>query len=98
MKGLVFKSRFTPGLSNAEDVKLNVGDRVEYTCKEGRVFCVIKSELRQHTNGCYGYESLFEDNGEIGFADERRIVSWEGKMGSASELSAALDASELHAV
>jgi hypothetical protein len=81
MKGFVTLSRFTPGLANAVDVALQPGD----VCKWQKlgigpvVEIEIKSTLRQHTNGCFGYEAVFADDGQLAFADERSIVDWHGK-------------------
>ena len=80
LKGFVFKSSLTPGLENAEDVGLQKGTRVTYRLLSGeRVTGVIKSAYSKHLNGCYGWEVLFDDTGELGFADERRIVDWDAK-------------------
>lgn len=78
-KGLVFKSSFTPGLENAEDVLLSEGTRIKYKCREGVIDGTVKSGYRKHTNGAYGYEVLFDDTGGLAFADERQIIGWDGK-------------------
>lgn len=79
-KGMVMKSRYTPGLQTAEDVSLSVDDRVVYKLEDGStVGGVITSVYMQHENGCYGWEARFADDGQIGFMDERRIIGWPGK-------------------
>lgn len=80
MKGLVKKSSHTPGLKNAVDVCLGPGTRIKYECEAGTVGGVIKSEYRKHTNGAYGWEAIFDDTKELGFADELRVVDWDGKV------------------
>jgi len=80
VKGFLFHSRFTPGLKNGEDVAFQLGDVVTYqTMASGDVKATVESPLMQHTTGIYGYEYIFEDTGELGFADERRIIGWDGK-------------------
>jgi hypothetical protein len=80
MKGFVFKSRFTPGLKNATDVRLRKGDKVTYQNLSGATeTAVIDSELMQHESGPYGYEAVFDGDGKRGFAVEERIVGWDGK-------------------
>lgn len=73
-------SRFTPGLKNAKDVGLQPGDKITYRLLNG-TDCTgtIKSEFCQHTNGRYGYETFFDDIGSLQFADEERIIGWDGK-------------------
>jgi hypothetical protein len=85
------RSRFTPGLRNAKDVALQVGDiclwqkyQPSKDAAEGDhagpvVRITITSVRMQHVNGCIGFEARFEDTGEIAFADERSIIAWEGK-------------------
>lgn len=80
MKGFVRLSRFTPGLSSAEDVGLQKGDRIVYTLLNGkRVEGELTTDYRQHSNGAFGWECRFDDTGEIGFADELRVIGWAGK-------------------
>lgn len=57
--------------------ELPLESRVKYRLADGsEVWVVIKSERLQHKeSGAYGWEALFEDDGEIGFADERRVVA-----------------------
>lgn len=79
-KGQVFKARSTPGLETAEDVSLSMGDKVTYKLLDGgTVGGTIMSAYSQHDNGAYGWECKFDDDGEIGFADETRVVDWPGK-------------------
>jgi hypothetical protein len=78
---LVQRSRHTPGIASAKDVALRAGDRVTYRLLNGcEVKGTIASEKRQHTNGALGWETMFDDTRELGFADENRIVDWEGKL------------------
>jgi hypothetical protein len=81
MKGMVFASRFTPGLKNAGGVRLNRGNRITYELRGGEAVtgAVDCDNLMRHEAGAYGYEVRFDDTGERGFADEQRIVDWEGK-------------------
>lgn len=81
MKGFVFKSRFTPGLQNATDVALQVDDRITHRSHRTGTLtrAVIKSKLAQHSSGPYGYECVFADTGEFGFAAEEDIVDWAEK-------------------
>lgn len=79
-KGINMIARNTPGLSNAENVSLSVGDEVTYDLGDGTTVSVtITSSYAQHDNGAYGYEGRFADDGQIGFMDERRIIEWPGK-------------------
>lgn len=78
-KGMVFKSRHTPGLANGEDVHFEIGESVTYRMRNGDVFqIVIDSELMKDF-GYYGYEAIFPDDGERYFAPEIGIIGWEGK-------------------
>jgi len=88
MKGMVFKSKFTPGLENAVDVKLDKGTRFKYRLLDGEtvVSGVIDSGYAQHENGCYGYEVKYDDKDERMFADEERIFWWDGKIDTVDEL------------
>jgi len=80
-KGFLVMSRFTPGRKNAEDVSLNIGDKITYYIDDNKqVTAVIKSELQHHISGPYGYECLFDDDGKMYFADEKGIIGWEGKV------------------
>lgn len=79
-KGLVFKSRHTPGLETAEDVSLSIDDRIKYKLLGGEVVGgTIKSSYSRHDNGAHGWECVFDDDGQTGFADELRVVDWPGK-------------------
>ena len=79
-KGMVFQSRFTPGLENAVNVSLQKGDLVTYKLLNGeKVEATIQSEYAIHDNGCYGWEAIFTDTQEVGFVDERRVIHWKGK-------------------
>jgi len=81
MKGLVTKSRFTPGLPNGKDVHFQIGETVQYRLLSGKMVDVkISTVLMQHANGAYGYEGVFSDDRMTGFADELRIVNWKGKI------------------
>ena len=80
-KGMIFKSRFTPGLQTAEDVALAPGDKVLYKLQDGsEIGVTIKSPYSRHDNGAYGWEGVFEDDGQLGFVDETRVVDWEGRV------------------
>lgn len=86
-------SRFTPGLKNAESIRLRIGDTVTYRLQSGKeVKVTIQTERRCHeiehqrrkaageSGGLpYGYEAIFSDDGQLRFADEQRIIDWEGK-------------------
>jgi hypothetical protein len=55
---------------------LAVGARVKFRLSDGSdVWIKIRSERLKHESGAWGWEALFEDDGEIGFADERRVVA-----------------------
>ena len=79
-KGSNFKSRYTPGLKNGEDVQFKKGETVTYRMRNGTIYqIVIDSKLKQHDpSGYYGYEAIFPD-GERCFAPEVGIIGWEGK-------------------
>lgn len=80
-KGHKFKSRLTPGLTNAVDVSLSIDDRITYSLLDGgTVGGVIAGPYSQHDNGAYGWECRFDDDGQIGFADELRVTNWPGKV------------------
>lgn len=79
-KGFITKSRHTPGLRNARDVCLQIGDEVTYRLLSGdTVKVTITSTLKRHINGAYGYEGVFANTATLGFADELRIIDWKGK-------------------
>ncbi len=78
-KGMVFKSCYTPGLANATDVHLSIGDRIVHQGAAGLTEATVQSGYSRHTNGRYGYECLFDDTGMLQFAAEEAIVDWPGK-------------------
>ncbi len=56
--------------------ELPIGERVKYRLTDGsETWVVIQSERLKHDNGLWGWEGRFEDDGEIGFVDERRVVA-----------------------
>lgn len=80
IKGKDMKSRHTPGLENATDVSLSIDDRVVYRLGDGStVGGVITSVYMQHDSGAYGWEARFDDDGQVGFMDERNVIQWTGK-------------------
>ncbi len=87
MKGLVFLSRYTPGLANATDVGLRIGDDVLAKAQSGAIVSVkIDSELMSGKPGDYGYECLTIGDmpgwpdGTRCFVPEQNIIGWEGKV------------------
>jgi hypothetical protein len=76
----VFKSRHTPG-AKGDEICLSVGETVEYLLLDGSTVNVRVTSGRMKHNRCrtFGFEGVFSDTGEIGFADGARIVNWEGK-------------------
>ena len=77
---MVYKSRFTQGLKNGEDIDFQKGKKVRYRMRDGyEVDIVIDSELMQHS-GYLGYESIFLDNNQRAFAVKKGIVDWDGKV------------------
>jgi len=78
---MIYRSRFTEGLKNGEDVSFDKGEMVKYKLQDGTTLdIIIQSELRRHENGCLGYEAIFSDDNQLGFADWRRIIDWQGKV------------------
>ncbi len=76
----VCKSRFTPGLANAEKVGLQKGDKVTYQLLTGeKRAAVITSDFCEHSSGAFGYEGDIDGMTERSFLDEKRIVDWVGK-------------------
>ena len=67
----IFRSKFTPDVE-ASAIPLEKGQKVWYG---GKVEVVIDSEPMQHDN-CpnLGYECIFQDNGERGFADSEGLT------------------------
>ena len=56
--------------------ELPIGTRTKYRLSDGSdVWIQIRSERLQNTEGVWGWESLFEDDGSMAFADERRVVA-----------------------
>ena len=74
---MVFKSRHTPNVK-AQEVKFEIGETVKYRLLNGDVVDVtIDSEPMMH-DMCptHGYEGIFSDTKERGFADCDRIIEW----------------------
>jgi len=78
---LVYRSRYTEGLKNGENVSFNKGETVKYKLQDGSILdIIIQSELRRHINGRCGYEAIFSDDNQLAFADWERIIDWQGKV------------------
>jgi len=76
----VLLSRFTPRLQNAAGVALATGDLIRYKLKDGSIVdTTVVSRRMQHENGAFGWECVFADTGQLGFADELRVIDWSGK-------------------
>ena len=77
----IYKSRFTPGLKNGEDVKFEIGEKVKYRTRAGEDFVItIASErMRHYPSGLLGYEAIFPDDGQKYFAAGKGIYDWDGK-------------------
>ena len=80
---MVYKSRFTPGLSDGRDVSFEKGETVTYRMSSGEtVKITIDSEIKEHNQAPgdkTGYECVFHDTGEKSFAVRQGIIDWEGK-------------------
>lgn len=82
LEGMVFLSRYTPGLENAKDIRLDEGECVTWRSFSGQeVELTLDSGLMRHENGKLGYEAIFHDTDERAFACADQIVNWEGKDG-----------------
>jgi hypothetical protein len=77
----VFKSRHTPKAKGYE-IDFQLGESVKYQLLNGVIINVVIVSERMTHDQCktFGYEGIFSDTGEIGFADGERIISWEGKV------------------
>lgn len=79
----IYKSRFTPGLKNGEDVSFNKGEEVTYRLRSGgTIKIIIDSDLMEHAEAPgdkTGYESIFSDDGGRYFAVRSAIIDWKGK-------------------
>lgn len=92
----VYKSRFTIG-ATGDEISLGIGEKVQFQLLDGKVVDIEISSERMTHNQCetYGYEAVFSDNGELGFADGKRIIGWEGKMETADQLDKAIESASL---
>jgi hypothetical protein len=77
----IYKSRYTPGLKNGEDVYFNKGERVRYRMRNGcELDIIIDCDDRMVSmNDSIGYEAIFTDDGKRYFAVAKGIINWEGK-------------------
>jgi hypothetical protein len=78
---MVYKSRFTPGLENGQDVSFKMGEQVLYG--KNKVKITIDSDIVRHDSAPgdgTGYESIFHDTGERAFASRLGIVEWDDKV------------------
>lgn len=73
---MIFKSRHTPNVK-INETKIEIGETVTYRLQNGNVVDVeIKSEPMTHARcATYGYEGVFSDDGQLGFADNAKIES-----------------------
>lgn len=80
---MLYRSRFTPGLTNGADVSFDKGEVVTYRLRDGKeVKIIIDSDICVHDlapGDHTGYEAIFSDTGERAFAIRANIIDWEGK-------------------
>ncbi len=90
----IFLSRFTPG-ATGDKVGLNRGDKIKYQCNNGDVIDAIIDSERMSHGMCsnLGYESILVSKNTRGFLDGKKIIWWEGKMETMTELE---NAASLH--
>lgn len=82
----IYSSRHTPGVTG-DYVHFQKGEVIGYLTRNGIVKATIDSERMTHERcPTFGYECIFHDTNERGFADGARIVEWEGKVSADTPL------------
>lgn len=58
----------------SEAAHFPIGTQLKYRLSDGSdVPITISSERLRHENGSWGWEAMFHDDGQTGFAEESRI-------------------------